>query len=386
MAENEPQETSEQPVENSEPTLKDRLPGVIAVGILTIITSFWMFWSFGELYFEGWGQPLPYPLYYLIPGGICFVLTLIAVLWPRFGGWVLIGVGAAFAFWWLPVLFSRGLSGIGSMLVNLFLSGGIALTGVFFLLEHRYRIRFPNRHKPEDNWFRRHSKLLIATGIPLGVAVGASINSLPTVINRLDDGNRGARLIEGNGVTLIWAPAGPGWTKGSREVGQNLSWDQIALYGMEPVGFGNKPGFEKQTARQAQMDSTCLCAYLNEAGTELMPTRQGIWRMPTTDEVVRSLVSNGTNAGCVWDTATNSARCKVTPDKETPLWAPDYLPVYYWTADEYDSTNAYYVSYNGSAVRVQPKQWGNPRHGYRCVKEPPENDSVTDTSSTNQTR
>jgi len=36
---------------------------------------------------------------------------------------------------------------------------------------------------------------------------------------------------------------------------------------------------------------------------------------------------------------------------------------HYWSADEYDEQEAYYVSY-------QPKSWGNPRHGYRCVREP----------------
>jgi hypothetical protein len=31
------------------------------------------------------------------------------------------------------------------------------------------------------------------------------------VSGRLDDGDRGPRLVRGNGVQLIWAPEGPGW-------------------------------------------------------------------------------------------------------------------------------------------------------------------------------
>ncbi len=360
---------SEAHADNAEPTLRDRIPGIVAVGVMTLVTSFWMFWSMMEMYYEGWGQPLPYPLYYLIPGGGFFLLSVIAVLWPRFGGWVLIGVGTAFAVWWLPLMVNRGVN-IPAIITNLLLSGGVAVVGVFFILESRYRKRFPNRHKSTHNWFRRHAKLLIATGIPLGIAVGASINNLPTLLTRLDDGDRGARLIAGNGVTLIWAPEGPGWAKGSREAGGNLSWNDIALYGIEPVGYGEKPEFENRTARQAEMDSTCLCAYLNEAGTELMPERQGIWRMPTTDEIIRSLVSNGKNAGCVWDSLNSRAICELQPDKETPLWAPDYMPVYYWSGDEHDSASAWYVSFNGRGVHAQPKSWGNPRHGFRCVKEP----------------
>ena len=48
---------------------------------------------------------------------------------------------------------------------------------------------------------------------------------------------------------------------------------------------------------------------------------------------------------------------------------PDMEPVYYWAADEGENEReAVYVSYNGW-VKEQPKSWGNPRHGYRCVKE-----------------
>jgi hypothetical protein len=77
---------------------------------------------------------------------------------------------------------------------------------------------------------------------------------------------------------------------------------------------------------------------------------------------------HGQNAGCSWDGESSTLDCTLTPDKETPLWAPDESPVYYWVYDEFDEENAYYVSYNGY-VSNQPKDWGNPRHGYRCVKD-----------------
>jgi hypothetical protein len=100
--------------------------------------------------------------------------------------------------------------------------------------------------------------------------------------------------------------------------------------------------------------------------------------MPTTDEIVRSLVRHGENAGCAlrqaqdgaWDGESGEADCRTSPDKETPLWAPDQPPIYYWSADEYDEHEAYYVGYNGRGVYSQKKSWGNPRHGYRCVREP----------------
>ncbi|MDY6868323.1 MAG: hypothetical protein SVT56_10545 [Chloroflexota bacterium] len=116
------------------------------------------------------------------------------------------------------------------------------------------------------------------------------------------------------------------------------------------------------------MALTGVCAYLTEDGSALSTEPQNIWRMPTVDEIARSLSRHGVNAGCTWDGETGEMDCDLRPDKETPLWAPDEPPVYLWTAEAYDEEDAYYVSYT-SFVSHQPKTWGNPRHGYRCVRE-----------------
>ncbi len=42
---------------------------------------------------------------------------------------------------------------------------------------------------------------------------------------------------------------------------------------------------------------------------------------------------------------------------------------YMWPGEESSAEDAWHVSYNGR-VQQQPKSWGNPRHGYRCVKKP----------------
>jgi hypothetical protein len=170
-------------------------------------------------------------------------------------------------------------------------------------------------------------------------------------------------LIEGNGVALVWAPSGPGWYE------HYYSWNDIAFYGVSPVGFGEKPGYEDRDATLEDMNTTGLCCYLSEDGLTIMNEPQYIWRMPTVDEIVRSLVRHGENAGCTWDGKSERANCQVLPDKETPLWAPDWSPIYYWAADEYDEHKAYYVSYNGR-LNYQPKSWGNQRHGYRFVRDP----------------
>jgi hypothetical protein len=200
---------------------------------------------------------------------------------------------------------------------------------------------------------------------------------LPVVLTRVDDGDRSTRLIEGNGVALVWVPEGPGWNW-RQPWGGYPAWQCIALYGVAPLGFTDKPGFGQTGERDAlvvfasaeDMAATNLCRYLSADGTNLLTTPQDVWRMPTTDEVVRSLVRHGESAGCAWQGEfRRRVACAVLPDKESPLWASDQPVIYYWTADAYDERRGYFVAYNGT-VNATYKLAGNPRHGYRCVRDP----------------
>lgn len=94
--------------------MKRKIPGIIATTLLIVTTSMWTFWGTAEMYYEGWGNPFPAPLAYLVPGAICLLLSLVAVTWPRVGGLLLIGVGSAFTVWWVNLTISRG---GGSLLV-----------------------------------------------------------------------------------------------------------------------------------------------------------------------------------------------------------------------------------------------------------------------------
>jgi hypothetical protein len=341
--------------------IKQKLPGYIAIGLLIAVTTFWTYWGVGEAYHEGWWGAWYNPLPYLLPAVALLVLTLVGIKWPRQGGWVIIITGAAIFVGWLVMSeFS---------LINLFLAfllGGLAaLVGVLFLFEARRRRKAYSEGRAFSNkWFRRNLSYLTAVGLPLLVTIAFSAYWLPIVLSREDDGDRSARLIEGNGVTLVWAPEGPGWNQ------QYYSWNAIAFYGVSPVGFGKKPGYENRNATLEDMNQTGLCCYLSADGLMVMDEPKYIWRMPTADEIVSSLVRHSNNAGCSWDGKSESAVCPVLPDKETPLWATDKPPIYYWAADEYSERDAYYVSYNGKGISHQPKSWGNQRHGYRFVREP----------------
>ncbi len=218
---------------------------------------------------------------------------------------------------------------------------------------------------------------MVALTPPLLTAIGVTLFFAPLLLTRFDDGDRSARLIRGNGVALVWAPQGPGWNGHPlRGVGRYPSWDDLALYGVPPLGIHRERKLgDDAHATQADMETSGLCRYLSEDGRTLMAERQDIWRLPTADEVVRSLVRGGENAGCTWDGASPSADCERQPNKDAPLWAADEAPIYYWAVDEYHAGQAWYVPYTGGGLyggRIdhQPKNWGNARHGFRCVREP----------------
>lgn len=348
----------------------DHIPGFIAAGIVLLVIALWAFWGLGEMFFEGWWGEWYNKAVYLSIGVAAFLLGLAALRWPRAGGWVLIVIGAAFNVWWWWGDIVNGTLTWQRVIGQFPVSGILVIAGLMFLWHARVlRKRQRLGIEPHPVWWRRNLRYLLALGIPALITIGMLAVNLPIVIARQDDGSRDAVAITGNdGVTLVWAPQGPGWNW-VQDWGGLPGWNALALYGMEPVGLdgkGTDDGYDWAT--QADMDTYGLCAYLSEDGTELMDEPQHIWRMPTVAELTAAHMLHGENAGCTWDGETGELDCTLTPDKETPLWAPDESPVYYWVSDEYDEESAYYLSYNGF-VREQPKDWGNPRHGYRCVKE-----------------
>jgi hypothetical protein len=74
----------------------------------------------------------------------------------------------------------------------------IALVGVALLVEGLLKRRA--RFAPPASWWGRNWRYLLRVGPPPIVFVAISIARLPTVLTRIDDGDRSARLIEGNGV------------------------------------------------------------------------------------------------------------------------------------------------------------------------------------------
>lgn len=293
---------------------KRQIVGWIAVVVSTCVTCIWAFWGIIENFHEGWyfqswiaNVGLMF-VQYLSPFLIFFIVTLISIFWPRIGG-VSHMVFALAAIW-----FFNAFSNAAVFLLI------IPFIGLGFLY-----------------WFGRPEPRKLAAGIVIGLPILTLVisGSFPAyrVSQRIFDGNLSARTIQGFGVDLIWAPEGPGWPQSGED------W----------------------FVAQAN------CRHLKADGVTLADAPLDIWRLPTVDEVVRSMSLHGQNSKGVWNAEKAEAVYETKPDKESPLWNPYSQVIYWWTATEIDENRAYMIVYDG---RVWPrsKQLDLAYMGYRCVK------------------
>jgi len=291
-----------------------QIAGWVAVSLSTVITCFWAFWGIVENFHEGWYfESFPSNIglmfvQYLSPMVIFMGLTLIAINWPRVGG----GLHGLFAL--LAIWYFRAFSNAATFLIILPLIGMGAL--YWF-----------GRPQP-----RKKANILIV-GLPLLTLIVSGVAPAIRVSQRVDDGNLDAQVVRGNGVSLTWAPDGPGWPQAGSD------W------------------YEAQH----------VCSHLNEDGLTLASTPQNIWRLPNIDEAVRSMARHGQNSGGEWDAEQAEASYKTTPDKESPLWNVHSQVIYWWTGTELDEERAYMIVYDGK-VWPRSKGFGPAYLGFRCVK------------------
>jgi hypothetical protein len=296
--------------------------GWFAIGLVTTVSGWWAFWGINEAFHEGWCHPqlwvrLLQVLAYLGATIVLSTLSCLGIRWPRVGAtlFILTGVVIAALMIWDGAYFGATITAM--------LTGIPCLVGLLFLF---------GRPAP------KLAAYAVSAGIPLLIVIGFGAEPVIRVNSRFDDGDRGARLVAGNGVTLLWAPEGPGWTRRG-----TVSWEEAV--------------------RRAR--------HLTADGASLAEEPQDIWRLPTCDEVVRSMTRSGQNAGGELEAPSKRVRYKVRPDKESPLWDP-YAPlIYLWTSEEESRQRAWIVVYHGG-VFAKPKNVGSPSFGFRAVRQPPE--------------
>jgi len=270
------------------PTRAARIIGWIAVLASTAITCFWAFWGIIENFHEGWHyESIWSNLAFMFVQYLSFMLAFsalasVSIAWPRVGAALHAGLGVL-AVWFF------GFTGTITRLVVVPL---VLITLAYWF----------GRPQPRKWAFA----VLIGTTVLTFIVSGAEPAWRILVVGRTNDGDFGARVVEGNGVTLVWAPEGPGWPR------EGIEWDEAVR----------------------------RCRHLSEDGLSLADEPLDIWRLPTADEAVRSMHRHGKHCGGEWDGKSAFPKYDMKPDKETPLWNIHSHVIYWWTGTEIDSERA----------------------------------------------
>ena len=291
------------------------LVGWLAVALSTSIAGFWAFWGIIENFHEGWFHEslllnvgLMF-VQYLSPLMIFVSLTVLAIAFPRVGS------------------IAHALGGLVLYLLLFDLSDSVAMLFVIGPMLILGMLYWYGRPQPQ------RAAYLLAVGLPMLILVVCSVEPIVRIAGRVDDGNRQSRLVEGNGVRLIWAGEGVGWPD------EGVTWHEAVR----------------------------RCQYLSEDDRTLAASPQNVWRLPTMEEAVRSMARHGVNSGGTWDGQIKTATYQVRPDKESPLWNSHSQVIYWWTATEIDDEKAYIVVYDGK-VWPRRKRFAPAYLAYRCVK------------------
>ena len=289
----------------------------IAVAISAIFANLWAFWGINENFHEGWyatrlwDNLLTMIFQYLLLALAFIGLGLIAIRFHRVGAGLSLGIGL-FSIW-----FFHG----ASLPVHLTISGFFALIALAFFFG-----------EPDP----RRWAYAITAGLPCLTLLFFAIEPVLRISGRVDDGNYGARQVTGNGITLVWAPQGPGYP-----LRGGVIWSEAVR----------------------------RCHYLSTDGAVVQGAPVDVWRLPTVGEAVRSMQRHNQPAGGTWNASLGQATYLIMPDKETPLWNPHSMVIYWWTATEFDATRAYRAVYSG-LITPYPKNMAADYFSFRCVRYP----------------
>lgn len=232
------------------------LPGLVATLLLVVATTTAALSGIASLFYEGWGRPIVDQASYLAPAIAMIALGTVALRWPLAGGALLVAASLAAGARWVMTRLALGIAPFDFLLMNAaVMVGPFVVAGLLLFAEARHRRLLRQEGvEPSSHWIVRNLRYVLIVGVPLVAVAIPALQQLPALLARHDDGLRGARIIEGNGVTLEWAGEGPGWNH--RELaGGYPSWNALMTVG---------------ASRRDR------CAYLNEAGTALLDEPAGV--------------------------------------------------------------------------------------------------------------
>jgi hypothetical protein len=294
---------------------RHQIAGWLAVSLSTLLACFWAFWGIIENFHEGWFHESLFLnlglmfIQYLGPMTVFVSLTLLSIAFPRVGASACALTGLALGLFlfgwddWVPM-----------QLVIL----PMLLLGLLY---------WYGRPQP------RRAAYCAAVGLPVLTLIVCGIEPVVRISGRVNDGNLAERLVEGNGVRLVWAAEGAGWPR------KGVTWHEALR----------------------------RCSCLSEDGESLAEVAQNVWRLPTVEEAVRSMSRHGINSGGIWDRQAGTATYQIRPDKESPLWNAHSQVIYWWTGTEINDEEAYIIVYDGK-VWPRRKRFAPDYLAYRCVK------------------
>ena len=355
--------------------------GIIAVIILLVESSTAAFWGIVEFFHEGWFEPYGrYLIFYMMPFIVLFFLSIMATIKPGTTGISIIAVSSAFSIWRTIRLKSMHYGVIPSTIVMWLI---LALPGILLLVESTAKIKAKAAGTYHAGYGHRIKWLRIATiAAPLIIIIAAGTPLLIRNLKRIPLKSYGEVTVEGRDIKLVFAGSGPGWLYSNKNPiifrGRSysaLSWNEIALFGKEPIGFEGKRygqnynGTEESIyyATQEDFDIYNMFRYINETGTELTDSLYDCWRLLTIDEYVMVFTLHGENCGGRFDYEKTRAYYIKTPDKEAPIWAPEKEVIYYWSASSYDEKRALDISYSGRVRKIY-KTTKQDYRGFRAVR------------------
>ncbi|MBM3712931.1 MAG: hypothetical protein FJW56_05795, partial [Actinobacteria bacterium] len=365
-------------------TLAAKSLDLAAFLLLLAVTVLWAVWGIGEVFHEGWYQPYWHIIFYFIPFIVIFGFAVLSIFYPLAGGILIFAGGLAYF-----ILFSlRAIQHHTTLEPSFFIvNSGILFTGVIFIFNY---VLFKKKRTVEYRWvlfrkyllFKRTAKIIIIACISIIVIITTGSPMLVRNLNRIPLENFNEIEVEGNEITVTLSAGGPGWYYSNEaplvfdgKEYSGLSWNEIALFGKEPIGFDTK-NFGKDYngstesiyyATQQDFNKYNMFRYIDFAGAQLTSEVQDCWKLPEADEYVRLLRYRDKNAGGYFDKVEGRAYYYITPDKDGPIWATEEMVIYYWTSTSANDTEAYDITYSGEARKIS-KTTKQDYRGYRAVR------------------
>lgn len=354
------------------------IPGFAAYIFLLAATLLWAYWGVGEVFHEGWYPPYTHIIFYFIPFLVLLGTIALCIYFPLIGGIVIVAGGILC----LVLIIIRSMQQHINLLPSFWMIAAIVIIpGLLFISDYILKKRRKHR-EPGKAIFKNLWKLVAAIGLSLILIIGVGTPLLIRNLGRLPLDSYDEVTVEGNGITLTLAGDGPGWYysntspilfKGKEY--RAFSWNEIALFGKDPVGFEGKrygPDYDNTEesiyyATQEDFEKYNMFRYLDCRGDKLTDKIKDCWRLPAAEEYVMLFMYRGGNCGGYFNEKEGKAYYRKTPDKEGPIWAPDKMVIYYWTSTSFDDEYAYEITYAGE-VRKIPKITGQDYRGWRAVR------------------